>query len=990
MKYRIDSCFNAALSFAGLLALAPTLAEAQTAIPESFALPTSALDTSKPGFVVRVSQVPGAEQPNTILRAENQLAGLLTDSSGAPLPNIADTTSFNADGTYTEEFLINYDAGYFPGIPGLESTTINIALEAITYVQYEPGTYSMVITGDDGAKLSVGNVYDRLSELTLVESPSTSDKVATFTISKAGVYGFRVVFEQGGGGYSLGWYTADPNDASNRTLLNDAGVSTCYRALKSGSVVMGPSITAVSPLPNSTGVSASGGLTAVIRDGSSALDASSLKLYYNGSEVTASATVGPKSGNTTKVVYNPSTRPEPNAVESYKLVFADPSSTNGTREATISYTVASYADYVLPDPVWLETFDGVAEGQLPAGWTTESPIDPAGYEDLNDPKSDSYRVWVVISKQRVSDITSWNASQRLNTPEAYINGKRVESLIDNQFAYNESDVRSGSQYAELFSPNVDLTGKTDIYLVYNSIRTQNQDDIAGVEYSIDGGATWLPVLYMIDKDDIVKNAQDATDPEATLNAERTDATQYTDPNTGEVIGLSYGAFVKAAKSTWANLGSYISGRINDDQMESKRIEKYRLPQADNQSKVKLRFFQAGTGSWFFGVDNVGLYSISAPQAPQIAAQPVGGVISGGSGLTLSVNATGTEPLAYQWKHNGSAIANATNATYEIVGATAAAAGEYVVQISNAGGSVSSARVNVTVFTGPIADNLVAHLKFDGTLTDATGRGNAGTAVGSVSYATGKAGQAMQISSDADYVTLGTPADLNFGTTNDFSIAFWTKVGAWDGDPSFIGNKDWNSGGNPGYALAADGDGHFQWNLAGSPGSRKDYDGPAGLFSDNGWHHIVVTFQRSGVASTFVDGVLKDSKPIGADLNNLDTPSGKATNIGQDGTGAYGSKFSDVTFDDIGIWRRVVTPQEVAAIYEAGQAGKDLSTVVLNTVTDAGSIAIARSAGKVVLSWDGGAKLQSAPAITGPWTEETAGSPATMDATGTAKFYRLAK
>ena len=54
--------------------------------------------------------------------------------------------------------------------------------------------------------------------------------------------------------------------------------------------------------------------------------------------------------------------------------------------------------------------------------------------------------------------------------------------------------------------------------------------------------------------------------------------------------------------------------MNDHTTESKRIEVYRLPQADNKAKVRLRFALAGTASWFWGLDNIGLYSI-APKAP---------------------------------------------------------------------------------------------------------------------------------------------------------------------------------------------------------------------------------------------------------------------------------------------------------------------------------------------------------------------------------------
>src|SRR5688572_1813114 len=42
---------------------------------------------------------------------------------------------------------------------------------------------------------------------------------------------------------------------------------------------------------------------------------------------------------------------------------------------------------------------------------------------------------------------------------------------------------------------------------------------------------------------------------------------------------------------------------------SKRVELYWLPSADNQANVRLRFVHAGTDSWYWGIDNVGLYSM---------------------------------------------------------------------------------------------------------------------------------------------------------------------------------------------------------------------------------------------------------------------------------------------------------------------------------------------------------------------------------------------
>ena len=61
----------------------------------------------------------------------------------------------------------------------------------------------------------------------------------------------------------------------------------------------------------------------------------------------------------------------------------------------------------------------------------------------------------------------------------------------------------------------------------------------------------------------------------------------------------------------------------------------------------------------------------------------------------------------------------------------------------------------------------------------------------------------------------------------------------------------------------------------------------------------------------------------------DIDSGLPINIGTDGTGNYTDNgnvgATNMLIDDVGIWRRLLTAQEVTAIYSAGRAGRDLAT-----------------------------------------------------------------
>ena len=90
----------------------------------------------------------------------------------------------------------------------------------------------------------------------------------------------------------------------------------------------------------------------------------------------------------------------------------------------------------------------------------------------------------------------------------------------------------------------------------------------------------------------------------------------------------------------------------------------------------------------------------APVPPSITVQPQGQTVTTGSAITLTVTATGTEPLSYQWYLNNNTISGATSTTYEVVSATYSDAGSYNVYVSNAGGITQSNTVNVVVEPTP--------------------------------------------------------------------------------------------------------------------------------------------------------------------------------------------------------------------------------------------------------------------------------------------------
>lgn len=88
-------------------------------------------------------------------------------------------------------------------------------------------------------------------------------------------------------------------------------------------------------------------------------------------------------------------------------------------------------------------------------------------------------------------------------------------------------------------------------------------------------------------------------------------------------------------------------------------------------------------------------------AVTITQQPVDTAVNPGSSFSLSVTATGSAPITYQWKKDGSAISGATSATYTVASAASSHAGNYTVVVTNPVGSVTSSAAAVMVRTAPV-------------------------------------------------------------------------------------------------------------------------------------------------------------------------------------------------------------------------------------------------------------------------------------------------
>jgi hypothetical protein len=345
-----------------------------------------------------------------------------------------------------------------------------------------------------------------------------------------------------------------------------------------------------------------------------------------------------------------------------------------------------------------------------------------------------------------------------------------------------------------------------------------------------------------------------------------------------------------------------------------------------------------------------------PGAPVIQQEPTSQTNYVSLATSFSVRALGSPPLSYQWSKNGTNIPGATQNSLSVRPIAMSDAASYTVRVTNVFGFQDSGSAILTVLSPPTnppsISGLVLHLPFDNNLTDATGRGNNGTAiqatasssnVTTATFVTGMLGSALHYGSDfgsypccttnfARYVTLGVRPDLQFGSNTNFTVAYWIRLPAnyARGDLPFFTdaiNSTFSPGfcfaptyGSQGVQSAGSENGGWAFSLfdAATGSNGLGVFGDPNSINDGNWHHLVHTVDRINGTVTYLDGNAANfSVQFGSSIaaaGNIDT--GHPATIGQDPTGQYPESGS-ADMDDLGVWRRALTALEASSIYMAG-------------------------------------------------------------------------
>jgi len=146
--------------------------------------------------------------------------------------------------------------------------------------------------------------------------------------------------------------------------------------------------------------------------------------------------------------------------------------------------------------------------------------------------------------------------------------------------------------------------------------------------------------------------------------------------------------------------------------------------------------------------------------------------------------------------------------------------------------------------------------------------------------------------------------------NKFTIETWVKAGVNDSDPSIIGDKNWDSGGLPGFTICRSGS-SWKINFANQKTERYDI-GSTKILEDGNWHHLAVTFDKTKTCAVYQDGEkVAESALTYKDGDSMASPYDYMC-LAQDGTQVYSGGAPNWTgsFNEVRVWTDVLSPETI--------------------------------------------------------------------------------
>lgn len=344
------------------------------------------------------------------------------------------------------------------------------------------------------------------------------------------------------------------------------------------------------------------------------------------------------------------------------------------------------------------------------------------------------------------------------------------------------------------------------------------------------------------------------------------------------------------------------------------------------------FYNSGQGTW----NNTNVQT-PTPYPPDVWHHIVG--IRQGSTLSFYVNGqlvhTKSNPEAAFSVNNSQPLVigdhswgpNFPGQVDELAVYDRALSASEIQNIFNAG---SAGKSKPTATAAP--PNQVLWLAGDGSTSDLTALNPIGILRGDTGYRVGKVGQSFNFDGTGDYVEI--PDNTAQRPANDLTIEGWFKVGSLDNTPHFVSKPLVGSLYNS-YVI------WYEGQIRAGHGTPSNFETLFTGFTPNldTWYHYAYTLDdAANVHKFFINGseiasatstlpLYYDANPnpllIGAEYDSSSTP----------------VSFLNGQEDEASLYNRALSADEIASIYNAGQAGKLKQTTTNGTSATVGDVSL---------------------------------------------------